>query len=252
MRDDVRQFVAIAANAFRLSGPVYEFGSYLVDGQGDRGDLRPLFAGKPYFGCDMRSGPGVDRVEDLAQLNLPDGVAKTIICVDTLEHVFEIRRAIEEMLRVLAPGGILLIAAPFDFYIHNHPSDYWRITPSCLERMLSPLAAVAIGSQGVESSPHTVFAVAGKGPVDPSFAAGYETLALEMRRYLQARSAAIPWSRRAKRWLRRWTQSRGERRRAEEYFASRFSLQMRLTASPKFSGGRFGSSAAIEPRFDWT
>lgn len=251
MRDDTRQFVAIAARAFRLTGPVYEFGSYLVDGQGDRGDLRPLFPGMQYVGCDMRAGPGVDRVEDLAQLSLPDGAANSIVCVDTLEHVFEIRRAIDEMLRVLAPGGLIVIAAPFDFYIHNHPGDYWRLTPSCLDRLLSPLAGVVVGSQGPETDPHTVFAVGAKAPLDPHFAAGYEALSSEMHNYLQVTARAVPWPRKLKQQLRRWSQSRGERRRVEEYYASRFAVNMRL--SPRAARAAIAQAASIPAgtRFDW-
>src|SRR5690242_2333824 len=105
MRDNVRAFVAAAAANFELRGPVYEFGSYIVPGQEAIGDLRSLFPGREYVGCDMREGPGVDRVEDISQLSLPDESAATILCVETLEHVFEVRRAVDEILRVLAPDG---------------------------------------------------------------------------------------------------------------------------------------------------
>lgn len=251
MRDDVRQFVAIAAQAFRLAGPVYEFGSYLVDGQGDRGDLRSLFPGRDYIGCDMRAGPGVDRIEDLAQLSLPDAVARTIICVDTLEHVFEIRRAIDQMCRVLEPGGVLVIAVPFDFYIHHHPDDYWRLTPSCLDRLLRPLPAVIVGSQGPETEPHTVYAVAAKAPVDSSFAAGYEVLASEMHRYLQAAKRLVPWPRRLKQRLRRWAQSHGERRRVDQRYTSRFAINMRLATGARQMPGPLTGSVSAGTRFDW-
>ncbi len=139
MRTNVRAFVEIAAEAFCLEGPVYEFGSYLVEGQAGRGDLRKLFPGRKFVGCDMREGPGVDRVCDLACLDLPDECARTVLCLDTLEHVFEARRAVEEMIRILAPGGMLLVSVPMDFRIHDYPSDYWRITPACLARLLAPL-----------------------------------------------------------------------------------------------------------------
>lgn len=252
MRDDVREFVAIAARAFKLLGPVYEFGSYLVEGQGDRGDLRGLFAGRDYIGCDMRPGPGVDRLEDLARLNLPDGAAGTIVCVDTLEHVFEIGRAVDEMIRVLAPGGVMLIAVPFNFYIHNHPSDYWRLTPSCLDRLLAPLDAVVVGSQGMEPSPHTVFAIGAKAPVDAGFARGYELLADQMGQYCRAQTADIPWQRRAKQWARRWFQSRGDRRRAEEYFATRFALNLRIASTAGSAPPARGDAANSGRRFEWT
>ncbi|MGE0610191.1 MAG: methyltransferase domain-containing protein, partial [Pirellulales bacterium] len=198
MRDNVRAFVEIAATAWELAGPVYEFGAYCVEGQADIANLRRLFPGSLYVGCDMRPGPGVDRVEDLAQLSLPDGCARTIICVDTLEHVFEARRAVDEMIRVLAPGGTLLVAAPMNFRVHDYPSDYWRLTPSCLSRLLAPLDAAVIGWQGVESHPHTVFGAACKGPVRGGFSRGAGRFMDGFQAWLTAQRAAIRWPTRAK------------------------------------------------------
>ena len=40
------------------AGPVYEFGSYLVDGQQQIANLRDVFAGRQFVGCDLRAGPG--------------------------------------------------------------------------------------------------------------------------------------------------------------------------------------------------
>ena len=65
MRENVKSFVALCADALDLREPIYEFGSYQVAGQEGLADLRPLFRGRRYVGCDMRPGPGVDEVMDL-------------------------------------------------------------------------------------------------------------------------------------------------------------------------------------------
>lgn len=226
MRDNVRAFVEVAAETFDLQGPVYEFGSYQVEGQEGRGDLRPLFAGKRYTGCDMRAGPGVDRIEDLARLKLPDESAQTILCVETLEHVFEVRRAVDEMIRVLAPGGALLITVPLDFRVHDYPSDYWRLTPSCLSRLLSPLAGTIIGWQGVEDYPHTVFAIGVKAPVEQRFTSGARQFVARMDGWLHAARKSVSWRRRLK-----WStigrlRSKGERRRERDFYRAQFLVQM--------------------------
>ncbi len=226
MRDNVRAFVETAVESFGLRGPVYEFGSYLVAGQEHVANLRPLFAGDTYVGCDMRDGPGVDRVEDLAQVNLPDGVARTIVCVDTLEHVFQVERAVQEMVRLLAPGGFLLLSAPMDFRIHAYPDDYWRLTPSCLARLLAPLDGVVIGSQGVEKFPHTVLGIGCKAPLDPAFVRRAGMFVASFQAAATARSAALrPWLR-MRRWFRALFLGKGERRRQANYFQSRFSVQV--------------------------
>jgi SAM-dependent methyltransferase len=226
MRDNVRAFVEIAAQTFDLGGPVYEFGSYQVEGQQGRGDLRPLFPGMRYTGCDMRPGPGVDRIEDLARLKLPDDTAQTIVCVETLEHVFEVRRAIDEMIRVLAPGGALLISTPLDFRVHDFPSDYWRLTPSCLSRLLTPLAGTIVGWQGVEDYPHTVFGIGVKGPVDQRFVNGAQLFVSRMDQWLDRARRQVSWRRKLKQWTIGRLRSKGERRRERDDFRAQFLVQM--------------------------
>ncbi|HVX14789.1 MAG TPA: methyltransferase domain-containing protein [Pirellulales bacterium] len=226
MRDNVRAFVQIATEAFALRGPVYEFGSYLPEGQESVADLRPLFPGETYVGCDLRPGPGVNRVEDLAALTLPDETAQTIVCVETLEHVFEARKAVSEMIRVLAPGGLMLIAAPLDFHIHDHPSDYWRLTPSCLTRMLAPLDAVLVGWQGSARFPHTVFGVAAKEPVPARFVRGAGRFVERMQQWSAAAAGQEGWQRRLKRWAASWLINKSEHVRRRDYFQVEFVLDL--------------------------
>jgi len=224
MRDNVRAFVAAAAAAFRLRGPVYEFGSYLVEGQSQRADLRPLFPACQYIGCDMRAGPGVDRIEDLARLTLPDDTAETIVCVDTLEHVFAVQQAVDEMIRVLRPGGMLLLSVPMDFRIHDYPGDYWRLTPGCLSRLLEPLGATIVGSQGVENHPHTVLAIGCKPPVPARFATGAYRFMEHFQQWLDEQAAATPTWQKLKALLCSVVRSKGERRRQRHYHSCRFMI----------------------------
>ena len=96
MRDHNKEFCRLVAETFDCPGPVYEFGSFQVEGQVEYADLRGMFAGKEYVGCDMRPGPGVDRVEDVSAMSLADESAGTVLCIETFEHVFEVRRAFDE------------------------------------------------------------------------------------------------------------------------------------------------------------
>ena len=226
MRENVKAFVEIAAAAFQASGPVYEFGALRVAGQSDLANLRQFFPGKNYVGCDLRPGEGVDRVEDLADLSLPDGCARTIICVDTLEHVFEARRAVDEMIRVLAPGGLMLLAAPMDFRVHDYPSDYWRLTPSCMSRLLAPLEATVIGWQGVENHPHTVFGIAVKAPAPSGFLRGTNRFIEGFQASLAHTTAQRGWPERLKSLATRWTRGKGEWRRRRDHHSSHFVLNL--------------------------
>src|SRR3954453_5215994 len=185
MRDHNKAFCRLIAETFDCPGPVYEFGSYQVEGQGAYADLRSLFAGKPHVGCDMRPGPGVDRVEDVSAMTLPDSAAGTVLCIETFEHVFEVRRAFDEVFRVLRPGGIFVITSPLNFRTHGYPDDYWRMTPNCLRRMLTPYAARLTGYQGYHKFPHSVMALGVKGPRPAGFTRKADELALAYRAWLR-------------------------------------------------------------------
>lgn len=238
MRDNVRALVAIAAETLALDGPVYEFGSYQVEDQIGLADLRPFFPTRPYIGCDMRAGPGVDRVEDLGNLSLADETARTILCVETLEHVFEVRRAVDEMLRVLAPGGTMIVTTPFDFRLHDYPSDYWRLTPACLARLLAPLDALVVGWQGLESDPHTVFAVGCKAPLTDHFTAGLPRFMAGFQAWLAEQAARVSIARRLKQWTIGLLRSKGERRREAAQFDVGYTLRLDGQGDPRAAGAK--------------
>lgn len=159
MRKNIRNLVQQVFRFFPVEDPVYEFGSYQVEGQEGFADLRPLFPGKEYVGCDFREGPGVDRVENIEKLTLPDESVGTALLLDTLEHVQRCTAACREVFRVIKPGGSVLASSVMDFKIHDHPYDYWRFTPEALNLMLEPFPVRIIGSQGMLLIPHTVFAI---------------------------------------------------------------------------------------------
>lgn len=63
-------------------------------------------------------------------LPFADGTFETIICFNTLEHIYDPVAVLAEMFRVLRPGGQVHVTVPFMFRIHGHPDDYLRATPS--------------------------------------------------------------------------------------------------------------------------
>ncbi len=165
MRPSIREFTGIVANTLPIREPVYEFGSLQVMADKALVDLRPLFAGKKYVGCDMRPGPGVDEVLNLHEIDLPDETAGTVLVMDTLEHVEFARRAMEEVHRILKPDGIAVISSVMQFAVHDYPNDYWRFTTEGFKSLLRPFATVYVESAGQWWFPHTVVGVGFKAPV---------------------------------------------------------------------------------------
>lgn len=173
MRDNVKAFVRDVAELFETPEPIYEFGSLQVPGQEGYADLRPIFPGKQYIGCDARMGVGVDRIEDLMGLSLGDETAGTVLILDTLEHVENCHTAMEGVYRILKPEGILAISSVMLFPIHEHPSDYWRFTPEAFRLLLRPFQTALISYEGEPEIPHTVFGLASKSRLPEEAVAEY-------------------------------------------------------------------------------
>lgn len=89
-----------------------DFGQY--NGQGDgRG-----------FQMDLWDNSRLDLVGDIAALPLAEASFDAIMCVEVLEHVPAPVEALREMTRLLRPGGLLLITAPFCALTHFAPYFY--------------------------------------------------------------------------------------------------------------------------------
>jgi len=77
------------------------------------------------FNCDL-SKP----------LPFANGEFDTIILSDVLEHIAEPEQLWQEMARILAPGGKIIMNVPFYYWLHEQPNDYYRYTKFALNRFV--------------------------------------------------------------------------------------------------------------------
>jgi len=232
MRNHNKALCSLTAQTIDCPGPIFEFGAFQVDGQEGFADLRSLFPGRKFIGCDMRPGPGVDLVEDVTAINLPDASAGTVLCIETFEHVFEVRRAFDEVFRLLKPGGLFVITSPLNFRIHGYPDDYWRMTPSCLRRQLEPYAARLSGYQGYHAFPHTVMGVAIKAPAPFDVTQRLQKIAAGYQLWLEETAARLPLVEKMRRGASQLYRSKGERRQIAAYYTAEFVIDVGTAAQP--------------------
>lgn len=75
----------------------------------------------PEFDCDLLLD--VRHMPEVAE-----GSYDCVYCSGVLEHVDDFQSGLDEITRVLKPGGILLLGLPFRQPIHMGEHDFWRFT----------------------------------------------------------------------------------------------------------------------------
>jgi SAM-dependent methyltransferase len=163
VRQSVKDYLQKITRRYSVQEPIYEIGSYRVEGQEEFADLRPFFPGKAYVGCDMREGLGVDRVEDVHCLKVRSNSIGTVLIFDTLEHVENVHRAMREIHRILKPGGMVIMSSVMNFPIHDYPSDYWRFTPKAFELLLKRFSVYEVEFDGDHQFPEGIYGFGIKG-----------------------------------------------------------------------------------------
>ncbi|NOZ70018.1 MAG: class I SAM-dependent methyltransferase [Deferribacteres bacterium] len=83
---------------------------------------------------DIRVRPDVNA--SALNMPFPDNLFDSVICSEVLEHLKEPAVALEEIRRVLRPGGIAYITCPMCWCLHHEPDDYWRFTMYSLGQLI--------------------------------------------------------------------------------------------------------------------
>ena len=93
---------------------------------------------------DHRPRPEIDLIGDAHHLPFPDASVDAIVCTEVFEHLIDPPSAAREIVRVLKPGGRLVLTTRFCFPLHDRPADFWRFTSYTLARLFAPLDPVVL------------------------------------------------------------------------------------------------------------
>jgi SAM-dependent methyltransferase len=100
------------ASCAHLNYVSHDFGAY--DGAGDGSGLQT-------GGFDYGK---IDIISDITQIPEPDGAFDAVLCTEVLEHVPHPEAALRELVRLLKPGGELVLTAPFVSFTHFAPYHF--------------------------------------------------------------------------------------------------------------------------------
>lgn len=117
-----------------LAGPLLDVGC------GSK-PYRSLFVPGAYVGLDIdtpetRRHAVADAYYDGGRFPFDDASFRGVLCNQVLEHVFNPDEFVEEIRRVLSPGGRLLLTVPFVWDEHEQPYDYARYSSFGLKALL--------------------------------------------------------------------------------------------------------------------
>ncbi len=175
-------------------------------------------------------GPHFQPLDELAHLPHGDDSVGTVACLNIFQHVTDPKAVADEMIRVLAPGGVLLVCSCTGGHPASSVDLLWRPAPHAFQRLLSPLEATLVGWQGREGNPHSIYAIGCKAPVTPLFLAGVNQFLKTFWEVLARDQRAVPWHERVRDWVARISGRTGTGRGGVDYYHAQFFVHAQVDA----------------------
>lgn len=116
------------------------------------GCYKPLFSQPDwcYTGLDLDSGANVDiALKSPYCWPLEDASFDVVVSGQALEHIEYVWQTVQEVARILKPGGLCCLIAPSAGPEHRYPVDCWRIYPDGMRALakFAKLDVVEVYSQ---------------------------------------------------------------------------------------------------------
>ena len=121
----------------------------MIVGAGDD-PYRSLFKNpRRYVSLDLVSLSGITDVVGNAQaLPFRDNSFDCLLASEVVEHLENPQEFVGEALRVLIPGGKVILTVPFMFHNHADPHDFWRLTRQGFGQLFKDFSSVETYAQG--------------------------------------------------------------------------------------------------------
>jgi SAM-dependent methyltransferase len=151
-----RLLKGIALRAPVMTGRLLDFGC------GSK-PYRALFEVDEYIGLDFEN-PGhphlneqIDVFYDGKRIPFSDASFDCVFSSEVFEHVFNLPQVLDEINRVLKPGGLVLATCPFAICEHEVPNDFARYSSYGLRYLLKEHGLEMVSQDKTGNSVETVF-----------------------------------------------------------------------------------------------
>ncbi len=112
---------------------------------------KSLFEGKKFETLDVALEYSPTIVGDIHNLPIEDNTVNAILCKSVLEHLYDPKKAVEEMHRVLKKDGKILLYTHFIYPYHARGKiygDYFRFTEEALRYLFRGFSYIEIKKDG--------------------------------------------------------------------------------------------------------
>lgn len=164
MRDPVRNYVKEMVSRYKFEEPILDCGA------GWEPNLyQPLFPNMKYIKQDAQDydPPCIDVICDICDMSsIEDNSIGLVLLLESLEHIEQPQRALDEIFRILKPSGLLILTTVMAMGIHRCPKDYWRFCPEGIESLMKRFKIVDFTLEGEPSFPLGIWITGQKGMDD--------------------------------------------------------------------------------------
>lgn len=111
-----------------------ETNSVVVDVGAGQCELEMFFQDSNYIGIDLAVGDEkwdfskISVLGDVQQLPFKSSFANVALNIWVMEHIPNPQSMVDEMFRILKPGGKVFLVVPFALHEHQQPHDFYRYT----------------------------------------------------------------------------------------------------------------------------
>ncbi len=126
-----------------IDGDVLDVGS-------QRKEYQKYFSSEQYFSLDSEKRWNPDICCDAHNIECEDNRFSLVIASELLEHCYDPQKVVDEIYRVLKPGGVCLFSSPFMvcYHVDKGIKDYYRFTRDGLTYLFRKFSISEIKHEG--------------------------------------------------------------------------------------------------------